>query len=328
MNLELWGIKNSNMKIIVTGSLGHIGRPLTQKLVQGGHHVTVVSSNADRIKDIELLGARAAVGSLEDVPFLSGTIAGADAVYTMLPPQPFAEPDASMYGRRLGDHYATAIREAGIRRVVHLSSWGADLDRDTGFILCAHAAEKELDKLVDVGIVFLRPCSFFYNLLGFIPMIKATGLITCNYGEADRLVLVAPEDIADAAAEELVNADGAGQDGAGPDTAFTDTARPDQNRRRIRYVASEETTCNEVAHVLGEHIGKPDLLWKRVTDEQMRTNLLNNGLPEHVAANIVDLGSASRRGLLRQGYDLHKPVLGKTKLKDFAQTFALQFNQQ
>lgn len=313
MNLELWGIKNSNMKIIVTGSLGHIGRPLTQRLVQGGHHVTVVSSNANRIKDIELLGARAAVGSLEDVPFLSGTFAGADAVYTMLPPQPFAEPDASMYGRRLGDHYATAIREAGIRKVVHLSSWGADLDRDTGFILCAHAAEKELDKLVDVGIVFLRPCSFYYNLLGFIPMIKAAGFIACNYGEEDTLVLVAPEDIADAAAEELVN---------------SDVARPDQNRRKIRYVSSEEATCNEAAHVLGEHIGKPDLLWKRVTDEQMRTNLLNNGLPEHVAANIVDLGSASRRGLLRQGYDLHKPVLGKTKLKDFAQTFALQFNQQ
>lgn len=29
------------MKIIVTGSLGNMGRPLTQKLVAAGHQVTV-----------------------------------------------------------------------------------------------------------------------------------------------------------------------------------------------------------------------------------------------------------------------------------------------
>ena len=41
------------MKIIVTGSLGHISRPLAEELLEKGHHVTVVSSNSERQKDIE-----------------------------------------------------------------------------------------------------------------------------------------------------------------------------------------------------------------------------------------------------------------------------------
>lgn len=300
--------KISTMKIIVTGSLGHISRPLTQRLVRGGHSVTVISSNPDRKREIETLGANAAIGSFEDIPFLTRAFAGADAVYTMMPPRPFLEPDYTLYGRRIGEHYTSAVRGSGIKKIVNLSSWGADLDKGTGFILAAHQLEIELNGLQDVALVHLRPTSFYYNMLDFIPMIKAAGFIALNYGEEDRLVLVAPEDIADAAAEELV--------------------RPDATGRRIRYIASEETTCKEAVQVLGQAIGKPDLMWKRLTDEQLLASLTGNGVPGHVAANIVELGNASRRGLLRRDYDLHKPTLGKIKLKDFAKTFATKFNQQ
>jgi D-arabinose 1-dehydrogenase-like Zn-dependent alcohol dehydrogenase len=74
------------MKVIVTGSLGNISKPLTKELVQKGHHVTVISSNKEKQPDIEALGATAAIGSLEDVDCLVSTFTGADAVYTMVPP--------------------------------------------------------------------------------------------------------------------------------------------------------------------------------------------------------------------------------------------------
>ena len=52
--------KNRKMKIIVTGSLGHISKPLTKELVQKGHTVTVISSKPGKQKEIEALGAAAA----------------------------------------------------------------------------------------------------------------------------------------------------------------------------------------------------------------------------------------------------------------------------
>lgn len=70
------------MKITITGSLGNISKPLTEELVQKGHAVTVISSKPEKQKDIETLGAKAAIGTIEDVAFLTATFTGADAVYT------------------------------------------------------------------------------------------------------------------------------------------------------------------------------------------------------------------------------------------------------
>ena len=41
------------MKITITGSLGNISRPLTQKLIAQGHEVFVISSNAEIANDIK-----------------------------------------------------------------------------------------------------------------------------------------------------------------------------------------------------------------------------------------------------------------------------------
>ncbi len=81
------------MKIIVTGSLGHISKPLTEGLVQKGHAVTVISSNPEKQKNIETLGAIAAIGSLKDADFLTTTFTGGDAVYCMIPPNNYFDPN-------------------------------------------------------------------------------------------------------------------------------------------------------------------------------------------------------------------------------------------
>ena len=43
------------MKIVVTGSLGNISKPLTKELVQKGNQVSVITSKQDKKKDIEAL---------------------------------------------------------------------------------------------------------------------------------------------------------------------------------------------------------------------------------------------------------------------------------
>ena len=293
------------MKIIITGSLGHISQPLAQQLVQAGHAVTVISSSADRQPAIEALGATAAIGSLADPDFLATTFTGAEAVYCMVPPN-MAAPDVLAYYRQLGHSYAQAIRRAGVRRVVHLSSWGADLDHGTGFILGSHQVEGILNELPGVVLTHLRPGSFYYNLYAFAGMIKHQGLIGTNYGGEDVVVLSAPADIAAAAAEELT-------------AAAT-------NGISMRYLASDERTASEIARALGAAIGQPDLQWLTFSDEQTQKALETRGIPAPVAALFVELGASIHSGAMRQGYLRHKPqTMGKVKVEDFAQEFAAAF---
>ena len=49
------------MKITVTGSLGNISKPLIKELVQKRHAVIVISSKREKQRDIEALGATAAI---------------------------------------------------------------------------------------------------------------------------------------------------------------------------------------------------------------------------------------------------------------------------
>jgi len=103
------------MKIIVTGSLGHISKPLVQKLVAEKRDVTIISSNPDRKAEIEALGATAAIGSVSDLAFLTDTFKGADAVYTMVPPF-FGASDWKQHIAGIGKIYAQAIAVAGVKK--------------------------------------------------------------------------------------------------------------------------------------------------------------------------------------------------------------------
>ena len=134
------------MKITVTGSLGNISRPLAQNLVKAGHQVTVVSSKKEKTAEIQALGASAAIGSVEDVAFLTGAFSGADAVYTMVPPN-FAAENWRGYISGIGANYAKAIKASGVKKIVNLSSIGAHLPEGTGPIKGLFDVEHTLNAL-------------------------------------------------------------------------------------------------------------------------------------------------------------------------------------
>ncbi len=293
------------MKIVITGSLGHISKPLAEQLVQEGHAVTVISSNPKKQKDIEALGANAAIGSLEDVDFLVTGFTGADAIYCMIPPNNYFDQNLDLVGyyRRLGNNYAQAISQSGVKRVVNLSTIGGHLEKGSGILRGAHDVQIILDELPeDISITHMRPTSFFYNLYGYTDMIKNQGCIMANYGTETKIPWVSPLDIADAVAEEIT-------------TPFAG--------RKIRYVASEELTGEETATILGAAMGKPDLKWILATNEQTLNGLVTAGMNKQIASGLVEMYASLQSGLLSESYFRNKPaVMGKVKLKHFAIEFA------
>jgi uncharacterized protein YbjT (DUF2867 family) len=300
------------MKIIVTGSLGHISMPLTKELVQKGHKVTVISSKAERQKDIEALGATAAIGTMEDVDFLSTTFKGADVVYIMeaLGFESFFNQNLNVRDAigRIANNYKHAIQRSGIKRVVHLSSIGAHTDKGNGILAFHYDAENILKQLPpDVSIKFMRPVGFYYNMFAFMQTIKTQNAIVSNYGGDDKEPWVSPLDIAAVIAEEI-------------EKPF--------HGREIRYIASDEVSPNEVAKILGEAIGKPDLMWVTVTDEQSLNNLLSAGMNPQAAKGFMEMNASRRNGILYEDYYRNKPVLGKVKTTDFAKEFATVYHQK
>ena len=181
-----------------------------------------------------------------------------------------------------------------LRRLVDLARW--------------HHAEQVFRRAVQgISLTIIRPGYFYHNLLEFVDMIKTMGILGANYGGSDRLDLVHPVDIAHAIAEEVL--------------------APAESVTKVRYVLSDQRTCDEVASVLGAAISKPDLQWATFSDEETRHSLLESGMPVDAVVATVEFGAALHSGALTSDYgDAPVGAFGKTKLEDFARgEFAAAF---
>ena len=299
------------MKIVVTGSLGNISKPLTIELVKKGHQVTVISTKPEKQKEIETLGATAAIGSIDDVNFLTATFKGADIVYSILTNDisSFFDPNTDFIAlmNKIGNNYKQAIENSGVKRLVHLSSIGAHTDQGNGILRFHYNVENILKQLPDdVSIKFMRPVGFFTNLFRSLQTIKTNSAFVFNYGGDKKEPWVSPLDIAAVISEEI-------------EKTF--------NGRTVRYIASDEISPNEIAKTLGEAIGKPELKWLAIPSEELLKGMLTVGMNEQIAKGFVEMYTSQGSGLLYEDYYRHKPILGKVKLTDFAKDFTKVFNQ-
>jgi len=295
------------MKITLTGSLGNISKPLADILIKNGHEVTIISSNSKKVHDIKAQGAKPAIGSVSDVVFLTEAFKGADAVYTMVPPN-WGVSNYRQYIAETGKNYLEAIRASGVKRVVNLSSIGAHLSGGTGPIAGLYDVEQALNTLDGVAVRHLRAGLFYINFFFDIGTISKMGIMGNNYGEKSKLVMVHPRDIAAAAAEELQSS---------------------LVGKSHRYVVSDEREISEIVKILGTAIGKPELPWVQFSDRESLAGMTAAGMSPAIAGTYVEMGHAISSGILFEDFNRHKPrVWGPTKLVDFAKEFAAVYHQK
>lgn len=301
------------MKIVITGSLGNIGKPLTKLLVAKGHQVTVISSRLDRTSEIKALGAIPAIGTIQDTSFLTKTFKGSDAVYLM----EVWEGIGNLYDKdidfleafkKVANNYVEAVHKSGVTKVIHLSSIGAHSDQGTGSLQVHHHVENILRTLPEnISIKFMRPVGFFSNVYRWLPMIKSQDAIIQSYGGDQKEPWVSPYDIASTIADEM-------------GLPF--------NGRTVQYIASDEVSPNEIADALGKALGIDDMQWKVIPSEELLDQMLSAGINKWIAIGMVAMQKAQQDGSLYEDFYLNKPELGETKLNDFAKEFAEVYHNQ
>lgn len=291
------------MKIILTGSLGHISRPLAELLIKQRQEVTIISSNPEKQKEIEATGAKAAIGKMEDVDFLTDTFQGADALYAMaaMPVFTLSREQVLESTRQIASNYVNAIQNAGIKKVIFLSTVGADKPSGNGILEYGYQMEQIYQKLrSDVSFKIMRPVGFYYNLLGFIPLIKSRGMIASNYGGQTKKPWVSPLDIAARLAAAILSP---------------------LEGRSVEYIASDELSCEQIAGMLGTATDQPELKWRTISDDEMLQTLIQNGMHATTAQGFVEMQSSMREGRIYDDYYQHRPVLGSVKLQDYLPEF-------
>ena len=208
--------------VAVTGATGFVGRHIVRELRARHHAVRLLARDPARLP-FDANGVTVVPGALSDATAIARLVGGADAVIHLV--GIIAETGGATFqavhveGTRT---VARAAREAGVRRLVHMSAVGARHDADATAYHRSKAAGE--DEVLQAGIphVILRPAiivgresvpiSLLARLHRLLPAVPV-------FGAAD--FPMQPVWIGDVAAAFAVAAEGAGPDGAheigGPD---------------------------------------------------------------------------------------------------------------
>ncbi|MGZ3770621.1 MAG: NmrA family NAD(P)-binding protein [Bdellovibrio sp.] len=287
--------------ILVMGATGKVGSKVTSQLLAQGQRVRCVARHFPDKSAFR--GAEFAQGDANQVSFLTDAMRGCSTVFTIIPTD-MTVSELRYYQNKIGEVVAEAIEEANIKKVVNLSSVGAELEFGTGPVLGLHDQEERLNEITHADIVHLRPTYFMENLLMGISNILS---MNCYFGTipADTpCPMIATKDIADRAASLLMS--------------------PTFKSHSVEYLLGErDLTHREIVRVLGQAIGKPDLEYVEVPNQEMKNYLIGAGISENAATSILELADAFGKGSVQSTFKRNKMNSTPTSIEDFASTIFL-----
>jgi uncharacterized protein YbjT (DUF2867 family) len=262
---------------VVTAATGQIGRRVALSLLAAGQTVRALTRDAGKAKDLAAAGATVLVGQPEDRRYLEAALNGADAVFALIPPH-YGADDMRAYQNVVGTALAEAIAASGVRKVVNLSSVGAQHAERVGPIKGLHDQEQRLNRLPGVDVVHLRPTYFMENILFAAGVIKEMGLVGTPLRPDVKFPQIATADIAAAATQALLGLDFRG--------------------KSVRELLGErDVSMTDVTAAVAEAIGKPELKYAQFPYDAARDAMVGSGMSPDAAAQMVELYAAINDGV-------------------------------
>jgi uncharacterized protein YbjT (DUF2867 family) len=146
-------------KVLVLGGSGFIGRHLVAQLARGEIKVTVPSRRRERAKHLILLPTVDVVeANVGDGAVLERLVRGQDAVVNLVG---ILHGDFERAHAELPRALVAACRAAGVRRLLHMSALGADLQGPSEYQRSKAKGEQAVREAKDLDVTVFRPSVAF-----------------------------------------------------------------------------------------------------------------------------------------------------------------------
>ena len=258
---------------VVLGANGRAGGETARALIELRKPVRVVLRRPEQAETWKTLGADVAIGSIDDKPGLAAAMKDAQGGFLLCPPPLGGDP----YGRanEVGAALAAAVRQAGLPKVVALSSIGAQHATGTGVIATLNSLEKHLEAAAP-STTFLRPGYFVETWAEVAPAVLADGVLPSFLEPSQKIPMVSTTDVGRTAARLLAD-------------DFT-------GKRVVELRGPQDWSAQDVASAFGSVLGR-HVETAFVPPEARAAVLAQGGVPRDVADALLGMydGIASGR---------------------------------
>jgi uncharacterized protein YbjT (DUF2867 family) len=175
---------------------------------------------------------------------------------------------------------AKASAAAGLTHVVNLSAFGAHDPNAGGHGYDYVLLEGAFDAVPGLNTLHLRPVFFMTSFFSWIDQILTRGEVRGLFRGDIPVPRIASSDIANIAADALVRRDFTGN-----------TARELQGQRDL--------SMEEAAAIVGAAIGRPDLRYTQVSEDEWLTALVARGVSPEDARHMNEMYTTWNSGAVR-----------------------------
>lgn len=298
----------------VMGATGNVGQRVATVLLSQGHSVRALVRSLDSSSSTELKTAGAELfptgfvagtsplGSLHaDESCLVSAFSNVDGVFILVPPNVMSpQPDEEVQA------YIALVKGAvqkaeNVRKLVFLSSWGAQHASGTGNIVTVHHLEKAFATLAgpQLSVVFVRAGSFFPNILPRLGSVPSG--VFYGYNSPNLVIsLVSTDDIGDEVAKRLVE-----------DQQSSDLKSPFV----VELAGPEDYTFAQITDMISSIVGK-DIKYTQLPAESAVPTFMSYGMPQRGAELVAGVSDGIEDGTVAYEHP-ESLVRGTRHIKDF-----------
>jgi uncharacterized protein YbjT (DUF2867 family) len=274
--------------ILVTTPTGNTGSMILQQLAEKGEKVRIFVRDPEKISTDILEKVEVATGSLLNESEFTEALKGCDTLYFCVP-QSNTQEDVNAYYEGFAKVASQAIKNAGTKRVVYLSSGGKESNMQAGLITALHRGEDIISQS-GASVRALRCPVFFETLLYQIASLKKIGVFCLPIDGNYKSPQIAVKDIASKAVEFLIDKTWTGVEG-------------------FAVQGPADISYNEIAKQMSELARKPIRFQQVSKEDYIKTLLEHHHTSKAFATSLTEMLTAIGNGL----YDTEQRTEENTK---------------
>jgi uncharacterized protein YbjT (DUF2867 family) len=279
---------------VILGVSGRVGSRIVDFLLQKKAPVRGVIRNAGKADELKRIGADVRIADYYDLNALKESVKGGSVVF-VLTPEPPDSTDILGDTRKLVENYRQAVESSQVKKIIGLSSIGADLEGDTGNLQMSNILEHGFEGL-PVQKIFIRPAYYFSNWLYSLPVIKENGVLPTFFPPDFKFPMASPIDVAEFISDIIV----------------------DDNKDSLIYEIEgpESYSSADVAKAFSELLpGKIEI--QQIPKADWKNTLLQSGFTNNVADNFIKMTETLINSNTSARKDGTTVVKLKTTLKEY-----------
>jgi uncharacterized protein YbjT (DUF2867 family) len=179
----------------ILGASGQVGGAVAINLLKNRQPVKGVFRNEKKTDKLKKAGAAVALADIHDEAALTASFKDATTVL-VLTPETGEEQDMIKDTRSVLQNYRSAVEKSPVKKIIGLSSIGAQHEKGTGNLRMSYMLEHAFTGL-PAKKIFIRPSYYFSNWLAYTDTVKKDGVLPTFFPPDLSIPMISPIDVAE-----------------------------------------------------------------------------------------------------------------------------------